>query len=319
MKSLFGFLLVITGSLFLSSCFFGFGDSFSSRPFVDSKIDSSSSEEEDSSLESPLRRRVSKESDPKKQIRCQEMGQSPCQGDEDCEEICDDIFSRSSDKKQCRDLPSELVYEFERLFELVDEAENVSDMKPEVLECLLDIDEKPFVREMGGLTRTETMDFLVEVAVNKELADVVEGEDDENLLLKRLFNNLDSAVERLKKLAFNIAGRTNMFELIFEKENERAWNWLNDYVEEQCENSSLCYSEKKEDYSPVVFYCRLFLGMNNRGRLGAVLNSRVFRDYFGHEIEREKICGSDGDQNCELGHRDHFESFCLSYTDETSL
>ena len=312
MKSLFGFSLFVLSSLCLPSCLIGFDDT------VPLQLSADSAKTEDS-VETSLKRRSPKESDPEKQLLCKEMGEEKCENVEGCEDICRDIFSRSSAKKKCLSLPSELVHEFQTIFELLDEGEDIRDISPKALECLLDIEESSFARQMGRLNRRETMDFLVEVAVNKKLGEVLGAEDDESLLLRKLFDNLDYAVEDLKKLAFPIDGQINVFELVLDKENEGAWDWLNSYVEEKCESSPLCYSEKKEEDTAVVFYCRLFLGMDSRGRLRSALSSRVFEDYFGHEIEREKVCGPGGDQNCELGYIDHFKSFCQAYTDETSL
>ena len=267
---------------------------------------------------SSLNRNTLKESDPKKQLRCQEMGNRQCDGNSDCQEICLDIFYRSADKSDCLELPLELVQNFQTLLELTEEGDDIREIDPDVLECLLDIDEKPFARELAGLNRRDTEAFLTEVTVNKKLGDVMESEDGDYLLLTKLYDNLSAKGDSLERLSVTINGGSHIFELIMEEENQRAWDWVAEYVERKCENSDFCYSEKKDQHSPFVFYCRIFQELDS-GRFRAVLKSDVFEDHFSHDIESEEICGSSGDQECDSRYTDHFESVCQSYTDETSL
>ena len=292
---------VLMGGFFLSSCIVV---EDGSRPSAAGSV------EED--------RKTPKESDPEKQLRCKERGSTPCEGDSGCEEICSDIFSRAADERKCIDLPLELVQEFQSLFELVDKGDDIRDINLDVLECILDIDEKHFVREMEGLNRKNTEAFLIEVAASERLGGILESEDDEHLLLENLYENLSSRGDDLRRLTVSIDGGSHLFELIMEEKNQSSWDWLAEYVDKECEGSDLCYSEKKDDHVPLVFYCRLFLDLEE-GRLTSVLRSDLFEDYFSHDIEREQVCGSTGDQDCDSRYRDHFESVCSSYTDQRGL
>ena len=148
---------------------------------------------------SSLNRNTLKESDPKKQLRCQEMGNRQCDGNSDCQEICLDIFYRSADKSDCLELPLELVQNFQTLLELTEEGDDIREIDPNVLECFLDIDEKPFARELAQLNRRDTEAFLTEVTVNKKLGDVMESEDGEYLLLTKLYDNLSAKGDPLGK------------------------------------------------------------------------------------------------------------------------
>ena len=261
-------------------------------------------------------RRRSKESDERKQVICREMGVQTCNTIE-CEDICRDTFSRVSDKKKCLDLPLELVEGFADLLEFLSEGDDMQEIELPVLECLLDIDEKPFARKIGKLNREKTRDFLSFAAQNEDLGDILNSEDDEHLLLKQLFNNLSSESEELRKLGLHIDGRSHILELIAIEENRKAWNWIEDFIEEECEDSPICETDEGHNNS-IVFYCRLFLE-TTRNRLRAIMKSFLFERQIGREIEEKDVCGADGNEGCDARYIDHFTDFCASYTSETSL
>lgn len=294
---------LIFSTLFLFACVVG----VSNPPLTNF-----STEEEDTFL-----RRRSKESDERKQLLCREMGVQNCDRGSECEDICEDLFSRLSDKKKCLELPLELIQDFDNLLQLISEGDNLREIEIPVLECLLDIDEKPFARKIGKLNRENTKDFLSLVAQNDDLGDILETEDDEHLLLKQLYGNLSIESEELKKLGLSIDGRSHILELIAIEENQKAWSWLEDFIEEECEDSPICETDQGYNNS-IVFYCRLFLG-TERGRLRSIMNSSLFEKRIGREIEGKDVCGADGNEGCDSRYIDHFMDFCASYTSETSL
>ncbi len=135
----------------------------------------------------PIERTSPKTSDPDKQEeKCQANTGNPCQKDKKCQEICDDLFSTHSHEKACLELPQKTVFGFEKLFEEMLEEDSADDLDLDILECLLDIDDTEFARTIRKLSRDEAKKFLIEVTENKQLARILEEEDDEfNILLKR--------------------------------------------------------------------------------------------------------------------------------------
>lgn len=264
-----------------------------------------------------LTRRSLKESDRKKQGLCREMGTQRCEGDRECEGICETLFTNLLDKRKCFKLPLELVQGFQNLLELVVEGDNFREIELPVLECLLDIDEKPLALKIGRLNRESSEDFLSFTAQNKDLGDIMDTEDDEHLLLRRLYNNLSFESEELKNLRLPIDGRSHLLELIAIEENQKAWNWVESFIEEECKTSTIC--EANQGYnSSIVFYCRLFLG-TERGRLRSIMKSSLFEKHIGREIEGKNVCGANKNEECDSRYRDHFTDFCASYTSEISL
>lgn len=290
-------------SLFFFACIVGGGSH--------SPLTNLSTTEEDT----PLRRRL-KESDEKKQVICREMGVQTCNTIE-CEDTCKDTFSRTSDKKKCLGLPLELVQDFADLLEFLSEGDDMQKIELPVLECLLDIDEKPFVRKIKKLNREKTRDFLSFAAQNEELGDILHSEDDEHLLLKQLFNNLSGQADDLKKLELHIDGGSHILELIATEENRETWDWIENFIEEECEDSPLCETDEGHKNS-IVFYCRLFLD-TARGRLRSIMNSSLFERQIGREMEEKDVCGANGKEECDPRYMDDFTDFCASYTSETSL
>ena len=83
--------------------------------------------------------------DPVKQEVCRSGGRNTCEDSKKCQDVCDDVFSRRADKKDCYELPESLVLKFEDLLEDVEDGD-IEDIEPAVLECMLDIDEREFAK-----------------------------------------------------------------------------------------------------------------------------------------------------------------------------
>ena len=274
------------------------------------------------SLDPQDERNTLKESDPEIQERCQFRGHTQCVGQLECENICDDIFSLARDLTNCEKLPFELVRKFEDIFELLknlnESQVSIRDIQPETLRCLLDINELPFARKINSLKREHTMDFLTQAATDKALGDVLRAEDDDYVLLKKLYENLSSEADDLKKLAEPIAGQLNIFELIMQKRNQKAYDWVDSFVEEECTSSQFCERNGRTEKDSIVFYCRLFRSLSS-GRLRSVVKSSLFQEHFSDNIEEHDVCGSTKDQPCDARYVDHFEAACEVYTPKTSL
>ena len=118
---------------------------------------------------SSFEREKPKQSDPVKQRECSKKSQSSsCEEDRNCKEICDDIFSSRADKRKCYELPEGLVQSFEELLEATEDGDT-DEIDPEILECMLDIDEREFAKAVKKMSRREAADFLVAIADDDRL------------------------------------------------------------------------------------------------------------------------------------------------------
>lgn len=310
------FILFLSFSvILLPSCILDLG---SSSGLIQPSLDSPQENDGDR-----FERETQKESDPEIQERCRDRGHRPCQNNKECKDICDDIFSRSRHLTECERLPFELVQGFEDIFELIknlNEREvSIRDIQPETLRCLLDINELPFARKLRTLKREHTMDFLSQAASSDStLGDVLRAEDDEFVMLKELYDNLSNEEDDLKKLAEPVSGQLNIFELIIQNRNQKAYDWVDDFVKRECDNSQLCQRSSGTEKDSFIFYCRLFRSLSS-GRLRSVVKSSLFQKHFAKKIEDHTVCESSEDQACDARYVDHFEAVCEVYTSETSL
>ena len=228
------------------------------------------------------KRRVPKRPDPKKQEKCNEKGSRDCEGIEDCEDICDDIFNRRREKQDCYELPEELVLNFEKLIDLAEDGD-IEDIDAGVLECLLDIDDREFTNAVKKMSRRESRDFLATVADNDVLAEILEEEDDEFNILKQILSKAAGSSDLQNMLQKEIDdGKTIVW--LFGEGNEFSWKWLDGYVDEECDdrNSSSCPSGEN-----IGAYCTALLKMTDRELEDFLHDAGEFAEEYQEDIEDE--------------------------------
>ncbi len=184
----------------------------------------------------PIERKFPKRPDPIKQAECNKKSRSNvCEDKKDCKDICDDVFRSRADKKDCYRLPESIVAEFEKLLEFVEDGD-VQDIDPEILDCMLDIDEREFARSVKKMNRSEAKRFLVAVADDESLADVLEGEDDEFMILKQVLNKGTGSNDLIVHLTKEIDDDKSFFWLSAAG-SEKAWEYFDNYVGDECDSS----------------------------------------------------------------------------------
>ncbi len=223
-------------------------------------------------------RYVPKRPDPKKQEKCKDRGRRDCEGNEDCEDICDDIFSRRADKKDCYELPEELVSEFEKIIEHTEDGD-IKNIHPADLECLLDIDEREFASAVKKMSRREASEFWLAISEDESLAEILEDEDDEYMILKQLLHKMTgSHTDTERFLTRKIEDDKTVLWLAAEG-SEPAWDWLDGYVSERCDSSSSSCQE------PIDAYCTALLDMRDRDLEDFLSDADLFADEFEDEVE----------------------------------
>ena len=245
----------------------------------------------------------------RERTNCREIGSSPCEGNADCEDICDDIFS-SSKARKCKALNVSLVEDFENIFYILDEGEEFDSINDETLDCLLDISETEFAKEVGKLNSGDIKDFLEVVAEEEDLAHVLASEDDDHKILEKLLDKLSSSAERLEAFKTDVESRDTFIDLIVDNENEEAWDWVTEYISEQCSSSSYCAPgkteyESKSEVRELVFFCKIYDGSTRTSNLSDLLEADFFNDRYGSFIENLAICG-EGSDPCQPNNVAHF-------------
>ena len=160
-----------------------------------------------------------------------------CSTDEDCEEICDDIFDRRKDKEDCEELPIAQVQRFEDLYETLKDPdeEGLRDINLEDLEVLMNVSIEPIDDVVKGLSRREVEDVLSWIAEEETVANLFEKEDDDFAILEALLKAIHNDVLPALNRTISDEDRFSFVELALDQENETALEWINDFFEEECD------------------------------------------------------------------------------------
>ena len=232
--------------------------------------------------------------DPVKQEVCRSGGRNTCEDNKKCQDVCDDVFNRRADKKDCYELPESLVLQFEDLLEFVEDGD-IEDIEPTILECMLDIDETEFAKSVKKMSRSEAKRFLASIADNSELAEILEEEDDEFVILKQILNKATGSNALSNQLEKEIEDDKGFLWLAGEH-NESAWDWLDGYVNDVCDRSaSECPGRDN-----IGAYCKILIDFNNRDLEDFLSDTDLFAEEYEDDVEDEnylyEVDSSPGDR-----------------------
>ena len=236
---------------------------------------------QDDTLPLPIDRRNPKTKDPAKMESCSKMGSGPaCEEDKKCEDICDDIFSTRSDKKECYRFSTSLVADFEALLDFAEDGD-FDEIKPQVLECMLDIDERPFAKVIRKeISRNEAKEALYTVANDDVLAEVFEEEDDEFNILKTLLNKAANNNNLIDQLQQEIEDNKS-FLYYAGSYGDSIWKWMNSYVDDVCDRSSAsCLGGE-----PLNAYCTALLDFKEKDLEDFLSDADLFAEEYEDEVE----------------------------------
>ena len=239
---------------------------------------------------------------PELQERCKGESRSDiCEGDSSCEKICEDIFTKGSNEEKCKELSVDMVREFRKIFEMMEDDDELDNIKAKPLRCLLDISETEFAKEAGQLRKPETKKFLEIIAADDALADALRAEDDEFKILEKLLDNFNLD-DRLEAFEQTIEGSNTLIELIVDNTNEAAWKWVVEgYMVEQCgeDSSNYCSGEanaRQNEDKELVFFCKVYAASNaNSSTISNLLDFEPFEGAYEDTITGVKNCGCNDD------------------------
>ena len=224
-------------------------------------------------------RKTPKISDPEKQRECQKEGKNPCRKDTECEELCRDIFTSRRNERDCLELSREMVLDFDDLLNFASKG-RWEQIDSYVLECLLDIDDEEFSKSLKKVGKNKARDFLILITEEPDLASVLEEEDDEFNILKRLVDEAFSSRTLTSVLTEKIED-SKSFLLFAGVGGEEVFKWLDGYVSEECERGVRdCPGQE-----PIGAYCQALLGFRDRVLEEFVSDSDGFADDYEDEVE----------------------------------
>ena len=238
-----------------------------------------------------------REEAPKGRSLCRDSSLPGCRDSSSCREICDEIFSHKK-RENCYRAPESLVESFEETLRIM-QKEDFESIDSDVLECLLKIDNKKFARTVGKLSKTESKEFLLKIAADRKLAEILEkGDENSFRILREAFRAIAPTVK--KAVRERIYGSFNFLALIGRNDNRYAYKWLDDLAEDECADAGNSCASVIKDY-----YCPALTDLS-RSDLRDFLRSRFFEDAYGKKVERA-TCGS---KYCEYEDAEDFKAFC---------
>ena len=196
-----------------------------------------------------------------------------CEGDKDCEEICDDIYNRRADRSDCEELPIKQVERLETVYEVFEDPDedDLEDLNLDDLKVLMNISIQPIDNLVGKMNPAEVKDVLIWLAKTEDAAEVFESEDREFKILKALLEELDgndaSSFRPIVALNKSLESGDRFLEIATDEDNEVAVEWIHDLFEELCGSNS--------EYTKCIFndhYCTLNM------------NTDTEESYFGYSF-----------------------------------
>ena len=264
-----------------------------------------------------------------------EYGGEDCGDFEDCREICDEI---TRNEKRCYRAPEDMVRDMENgLFTLIriSEAKSV-DVGPALMRGILQI-EKKLVLDLvkDQMSAGDLKSFLAWVAINEDIAEIIEDEDSSNQILEAAFKELGkfqegAANNRGTGLNIGLIGREDtFFYLAADESNKAAFKMGYDILESICPDKScktrvLCARENQGRSRSRVFgrnagaQCRTSSDNRRRSsyRRGACyLHGSSAWSYLYELLEESEI--RDGDFKGELLGTEECNKYCGNSRSET--
>ncbi len=219
----------------------------------------SASEEEENAKEREGRRR--------RGTSTKRFSGSPCGDDDDCYDICEDIFNPDDDSenegkvKACARTNKKYVLQFEDINEAFEDPEHISELElidESAFTVMMDISASPWIEMTESAQTREAKILLVWIAKNKQIAKAInEAQDNyeeydsyegvKNLLKQVAESSTNNSCEKLLKGLGNVGGVSGVtlsgsksFIEIYQKEDNAEAEKICDQIAEDANNARGC-------------------------------------------------------------------------------
>ena len=240
-----------------------------------------------------------------------EFGGDRCDEDDQCWELCFQMFHSRSEQDNCGRRPAELVDAFDLLLEDM-QTGNVESVDGMVLQCLFQIDDSEFKKHLNRFSTKKAKAFLGEIGYKEDLAEAIFELDEDHDILEDLLEEagFDDGWDFLTE---EIDSRDTLIEIILEEDNEDAWLWLDNYVRLQCASDSTLYCGgtildtirdraggsaglgEKEKRDAFTAYCKALRDDNNDYE--SFVESELFERDYEDFVVKLQVCCDESDTN----------------------
>lgn len=241
-----------------------------------------------------------------------EFGGDRCDEDDQCWELCFQMFHSRAEQDNCGRRPSELVDAFDLLLEDM-QTGNVQSVDGMVLQCLYQIDDSEFKKHLNRLSSKKAKAFLGEIGYKEDLAEAIFELDEDHDILEDLLEEagFDDGWDFLTE---EVDSRDTLIEIILEEDNEDAWLWLDNFVRLRCASDTTSYCggtildtirDRAGDTSPglgeeekrdaFTAYCKALRDDNNDYE--TFVESELFERDYEDFVVRLQVCCNESDDN----------------------
>ena len=224
-----------------------------------------------------------------------------CEEDRNCEDICDDIFKSSRDRRDCEELEVRDVEDMEEAYEALEDADDFDDIDLDALKNIFDISVEPIVEALEDYSSSDAKDFFTWLfdEDTTEGFEIFKDNDDDFEMLHAALRNLNSDV--VEALSNNIDGSDNVMEYLLDQDHEEALEWVHEFLTDGSgdSNNGDCDGEETCIFSK---YCDIADDISDRDDMADydyfsdfmedLLNDNDF-EYFDEESgDYRRYCGN---------------------------
>ena len=184
-------------------------------------------------------RNVRSDRDDERSTRTSRAGGGSCEGDRDCEDKCEDLFTGSRDRGACEDLT---VNEVEGMFNAFEEDDGIlarpkeddlDDVHPDDIENALKIDESLWSDLAKDYTRSQAKEVLYWIASDSDVFEAISDsvdEDDQDDLFIDIFQEVDDSLTEALRTKLGDDDEENFIYLADNSGNNSAVNYIHDLL-----------------------------------------------------------------------------------------
>ena len=205
-----------------------------------------------------------------------------CSTSNKCENICEDIYSRRSDRQDCEELSVEQVEKLEALDEYLEKPDfdDLQEIDFKDLDVYINVSIDPLDDHVGDWNKRETEAVLEWLATDFEVARIFEKEDDNYAILKTMLKEVGS---NLKDALEEKLDEGTLLEIAIVENNENLLEWIHDLIEDEAVGN--CRADDLETEDCLKLYCDLADAMSDEDTADDWLGVEYFERYLENLID----------------------------------
>ena len=181
-----------------------------------------------------------------------------CEGDDDCEDLCSDIYRSRRERGDCEEFSIAQVERLDEIHDILedprlDDLEEIDVSENGDFDVYVNISPEPLEKLIRRYSQREVDDILIWIANYDDVARLFAKEDRDYDILKDLLGELNS--DEFTALAEGIDGRDSFIDLAVVAGNEEAIDWILDFLDD--ENSDCSGREDERKLACLMAFCNL--------------------------------------------------------------